>query len=135
MKFCEIDRELNPVIVLRFTGNEPTDENFQEYLDDYLALLKEQKKIGVVCDARLSNFLPVRYRIKQGKFLKKHDQLLRERVSGSAFVFKSIIIRFMINAIFAIKKPSFPYYLTGDMDDAVSWARAQLEESSEIKNV
>jgi len=31
-----------------------------------------------VIDARLSVFLPVRYRIKQGKFLKEHDFCYQE---------------------------------------------------------
>lgn len=86
-------------------------------------------------DARLSVFLPVRYRIKQGKFLKEHDALIQERVQRAVFVFKSILTRFMINAIFAIKKPSYPYHLTGDMDEALIWARQQLEKTEEIKGV
>lgn len=132
MKYCEMNLEHDPVIILHFTGNEPTDESFDEYLNDYLALLKKHKECSVILDARLSGFMPVRYRIRQGKFLKEHDDIIQERVRGIAFVFKSVLIRFMINAIFAIKKPSYPYHLTGDMDEAIAWTKKQLEDQ-EIK--
>ncbi|OJJ21058.1 hypothetical protein BKI52_10835 [marine bacterium AO1-C] len=125
--------EHDPIIVVQVLENDPTDESFDEYLDTYLGLLKEREKCSVILDARLSGFLPVRYRIKQGKFLKEHDQLIQERVHGIVFVFKSILTRFMINAIFAIKKPSYPYHLTGDMDEAFTWAKQQLDKPKEIK--
>lgn len=133
MTYVTLDPSLDPVLVFHFTGEEPTEESFDEYLDMYLNAIKRKKGKGIVMEAKAVGFVPVKYRIKQGKFLKQHEALLKEHVTGIAFVFKSVITRFMINAIFAIKKPPFPYYLTGDLEDGIAWVQQKIKEYNQTK--
>lgn len=133
MTYVTLDSSLDPVLVFHFTGEEPTEESFDEYLELYLNAIKQKKGRGIVMEAKAVGFVPVKYRIKQGKFLKQYETLLKEQVTGIAFVFKSVITRFMINAIFVIKKPPFPYYLTGDLEDGIAWVQQRITDSQKNK--
>ncbi|EAY31440.1 hypothetical protein M23134_04273 [Microscilla marina ATCC 23134] len=135
MKYATLDASHDPVMILHFTGEEPTEESFDDYLNLYLNAVKQKKGRGVVMEAKKVGFVPVKYRIKQGKFLKEHEALLKKNIAGIAFVFKSVITRFMITAVFVIKKPPFPYYLTGDLDEAVRWVQQKIKEQQSQEEV
>lgn len=125
-EYAQFDTSRLPFVVITFTGDAPTDENFDKYLREMKALYDSEEKISIVFDARQAVLPSLSFQKKQALWLKVNENLLKEYCSGTAYVITNKSVRVILRMIFAITPQPIPYKVCSNMDDAEEWARAQL---------
>lgn len=124
--YTEFDTREFPLVVIGFTGNDPTDENFQAYLDETYHLYDRQEPLAIVFDATHAPLPGFKYQKMQADWLKRHEELMRSYCVGTAYVIPNPLVRGILKAIFAIQKQPVPYEVVSSREEAKSWAQQRL---------
>ena len=126
--YTEFDKHDFPLVVITFTGNEPTDENFRAYLDETYHLYDEKKTLAIVFDATQAPLPGFKYQKMQADWLKSHRKLMETYCRGTAYVIPNALVRGILKAIFALQKQPVPYEVFSTQEEARSWAQQQLSQ-------
>ena len=124
--YVTIDDTDFPLIVQRLTGQDPTPETFDEYLEALLRLAKRGDKVVMLVDATRAQFLSAEYRVKLTRHFQKHERLLEESTVCYAFVIRTLIVRFVLNAIMKVQRLPAPHRIFDSREKARLWAEAQI---------
>ncbi|MFP4090505.1 MAG: STAS/SEC14 domain-containing protein [Cyclobacteriaceae bacterium] len=128
--YVTFDMSLSPVVIITFTGNEPTEENFQAYLDETLHLYDHKEPLSIVFDATQAPLPGLKYQKMQADWLKRHEQLMKNYCRGTAYVIPNALVRGILKAIFALQKQPVPYEIFPRREEGIRWAEDQLEKTS-----
>lgn len=120
------DREF-PVVIIRFTGNKPTEASFRDYLDNTYQLYDRKQELALIFDATHAPLPGYKYQKMQADWLKEHESLMKKHCRGTAYVISNALVRGVLKAIFALQKQPVPYVIVPSLDEAKNWAREQLE--------
>jgi hypothetical protein len=127
--YVEFDMSLAPVILITFTGNEPTEENFRAYLDETYHLYDQQEALSLVFDATKAPLPGFKYQKMQAEWLKNHEQLMKNYCQGTAYVIPNKLVRGILKAIFALQKQPVPYEIFAEKEEAIRWAEEQMKKT------
>jgi hypothetical protein len=111
------DYNLNnwPVVYIKLSSNQISDESFEEYKKAYLSLLVKCKnnndKIILICDLNNSSNLPINYVMKQAQFTKDINKFNKEYVKAVCILCSDKNFKNMLNLYFTLCKPATPYKL------------------------
>ena len=120
------DHSRGNLIVVTFTGS-PSDAEFDAYLATMEERLHNPAPCVYVMDARGTvNSTNAQIR-RQGLWTKTHHARIFAICKGTAFVFDSPALRFVLSSVFLIHRPPTAYVVTRDLQDALTWARGMLE--------
>jgi hypothetical protein len=125
--YTKFDTQEFPVVVITFTGNEPTDENFRAYLDETYHLYDREEALAIVFDATHAPLPGFKYQKMQADWLKKHESLMKEYCRGTAYVIANSLVRNVLKAIFTLQKQPAPYTIVSNLQEARSWAEDKLD--------
>jgi hypothetical protein len=117
-KFVVIETQANGSVLTAYTGYDPTEKEFDQYLEAYKRTLDESPAFVQVFDATLSKNLRSELRLKQSKWIEQNRKLLADRVKHAIFVIPSMFVRIVLNGIFALSKPPYPYTVVSSMEEA-----------------
>lgn len=120
-KYAFFDDQKWPVLYVKFRREMPTHQEFDKYLKEFSCYLNRKEKHYSIIDASESKYLQAELRIKQAKWLKENDHLLREYTLGTAYVIPNVLISFVLKGVFMIQPPSTPYTIVGSIDKAEEW--------------
>lgn len=122
----EIDRSQNLLAVVRFHRG-PTDDEFRQYLKDYLAVLESERRIGAVYVTTPSMpTTPPRHVRLQAEFIKTHRVEIAQRVVGVAFSLPSPLMRGVLRAVLMIQPMPCQHTVVGTEAEGVAWVKARL---------
>ena len=124
--YVAIDDAAFPLVRVTFGDGEPTDAEFDAYLNTLLSLSERQQPHVLLINAEKAKFLRAELRIRQGEWLKKYDVLIRTYLLGCAFYVPAAIAKIMLKAIFLVQKPAFAYVVSDRVEEAEAWATARL---------
>jgi hypothetical protein len=127
-RYCTFDDSLWPLLMLRIVG-EPTNQQFEEYLDVSASYLRRGEPHVVIADLLQGGLASAEQRRKRAEWMVRHDALLRETVLGNAFVINNPILRLGLNLLFHLKPPPSPYVVAPRVEPALVWAAGRLEEA------
>jgi hypothetical protein len=116
--------------LINFSGNEPTREDFEQYLADMLAIYARHERVSFVFNAEKVKFLRAELRIRHGNWLKEHKTLFAQKQVGAAFVLPNLLTRFIFDAITFIEKMPFPHKVFADLNAGKAYS---LEATAKIK--
>lgn len=119
------DREF-PLVIISFTGNKPTEANFNDYLDKTFRLYDREEDLVLIFDATHAKVPGYKYQKMQADWLKQHESLMKTHCRGTAYVIKNSLVRNVLKAIFALQKQPVPYTIVSNLDEARSWAQDKL---------
>ena len=119
------DREF-PLVIISFTGNKPTEDNFNEYLDKTFHLYDRQEDLVLIFDATHARVPGYKYQKMQADWLKQHEALMKKNCRGTAYVIANSLVRNVLKAIFALQKQPVPYTIVPNLQEARSWAQNKL---------
>ena len=125
----QVDDSQLPFMVVRFLGKF-TDEEFDEYLREYAAMLERRRtqgRLAVVIDARHSGMPTSKQARQQADFLAEHAALLGDVSVGTAFVIASPIIRGALKAILWMQPMPTEHTVVESVGAAEAWTRQKLE--------
>jgi hypothetical protein len=84
--YAEIDSSEFPIIKVVFTGEAATQENFPVYLQQLKDNYNSRKPIAIIFDATKAVLPGITYQKMQAKWLKEHEQLMKDYCKGTAYV-------------------------------------------------
>jgi len=119
-----------PLVTIKFTGNNETEENFTDYLNQLSDLYIPKKNIAIIFDATEAKFPSPKFQLKQASWMQTNKEVIETYCKGIAYVIPNTIIRKALQLIFAVynNKVSFKVFETAN--EANIWALNQLKIST-----
>lgn len=124
--YAEFDRSDYPLINITFTGEKPTDENFQAYLEGSYQNYEHREPIALVFDATNAAIPGLRYQKQQADWMREHDELIRTYCLGIAYVVPNPLIRQVMRAIFKLQQNATAFKVFAEREAGVAWAQERL---------
>ncbi len=116
-----------PILIRRASASLTTLE-WQKELDWAAELYRTKKEpYALVVDARSGRRPNSAERNMMREFAEKHDAHIRQYCRGTALVFKSDLVRGALTALLWLRKPASQTKVFTDFDEAMAWARKQLD--------
>ncbi|MCH2215263.1 MAG: STAS/SEC14 domain-containing protein [Flavobacteriales bacterium] len=124
--YASIDDNSFPEVVVTFTGESATHQNFQNYLDALKRLYVPKDNLGIIFDATKAKLPGRKFQKMQADWLKKNESMMKENCVGTAYVIENTTIRAVLKMIFAITPQPVPYKVCSGMDEARDYIAKQL---------
>lgn len=124
--YASIDESEFPLVLIQFTGEKSTDENFLNYLNTTKACYRHKKTIGIVFDAANASIPSLKHQKMQADWLKENIDLMKEYCVGTAYVIPNLAIRAILKMIFSFQKQPVPYQIFENNHDAKQWLLSAL---------
>lgn len=128
--YAIVDDSAFPMVTITFTGHQPSEENFQAYLDQTFHLYDRQQELAIVFDATHATLPGFTYQKKQANWLKEHTPLMQQYCRGTAYIIPNPIIGGILNGIFALQKQPAPYKIFRSLEEGKQWTLSQLHPTS-----
>ncbi len=125
-KYAEIDRSEFPIVKVVFTGETAQADNFPIYLEEVRQSYDSKSPLAIIFDASNAVFPGIAYQKMQAKWLKENQQLMKDFCKGTAYIIPNIIIRNVLQTIFAFQTQPAPYLVCSTYQEAEVWAKKQL---------
>ena len=125
-----IDIRTAPIVIFTFAECDPTEAEFEAYLNAYKKLCEETSPFVLVFDATQTKNLRADLRVRQSKWIEQNRSLLQEKIAEAIFIISSTFIRIVINGIFLLSKPPYPYSIVASMEEAQKIAKERLGKAS-----
>ncbi len=129
-KYAEIDRSEFPIVKVVFTGEAAQEDNFPLYLEEVMQSYDGKTTLAIIFDASKAVFPGIAYQKMQAKWLKENQQLMKNFCKGTAYIIPNIIIRNVLQAIFAFQTQPAPYLVCSSYQEAESWVKKQLNTTA-----
>ncbi len=123
-KYADVDASGHPVIVVRFTGEPSTDDNFALYLKEVQACYDKGERLAIIFDATEASLPRYPHIQMQAQWLKDHWELMSTWCSGTAYVIPNGMVRGVLNMIFTLQKQPVPYTMVANVELAMEWVRS-----------
>lgn len=127
MAYVTFDESRFPIILITFSGKEPTHQEFDAYLNKMYEIYARKKPVSFVFDAGKVKYLASEFRIKQGNWIKKHRDLISEVQKCLVFVIPNIMVRFILDAILFINPLPAPYITVKTVEEGLQEAAKRLQ--------
>ena len=125
--YADFDRSNFPLIVVRFTGEEETEENFEAYLNGLYANYETKQSFSLVFDATNAADPKVKYQIKQAQWMKKHEDLIKKYCLGVAYVMPNTFLRIILKVIFSVQQNPVSFKVFEQLEQGLTWAKGLTE--------
>jgi hypothetical protein len=124
--YATFDRTGFPVIIVAFTGEKETPENFQEYLDGLYQNYDRKEPFSLVFDAKDAPTPSPTYQAKQATWMKAHETLIQTHCRGVAYVMPNAFMRNVLKLIFKIQDNPVPFKVFANREEGIDWASQQM---------
>ena len=115
--WCIIDKTNFPIIKISFNSEKQVEEEFDEFLAEWLKLYEEQQEFYFIFDTCDLGMMNVKYAYKMSKFIKELKKRDKQFLKKSLIILKNQYISFLLNIVFSITKPVANVYLFSDHSD------------------
>jgi len=123
-----MDDSLWPLVVARYVGT-PTLAQFEEGLEKRAAFLRRDEPHLILVDAIRGDMLPAEHRQRQVEWMVQYEELIRQKLLGTAYVTDSALIRLTLSTIFYFKSPAYPYVIAPSLERGVEWLARKMDEA------
>ncbi|WP_027004036.1 hypothetical protein [Hugenholtzia roseola] len=127
--YATFDNHLFPIQIVTFAAHDPTEEEFDQYLKQLAEIFEKKKPFVRILDASKVKYLASNLRIKQGKWIKEHNELLKTYSLGTAYVIPSTMLQFLLKAIWLVSDQTNEKKVFSTLQDAKLWAEGQLKKA------
>ncbi|MBN2350492.1 MAG: hypothetical protein JXJ22_16770 [Bacteroidales bacterium] len=118
MKYATIYKEHDNIFVLKFSRTDATEANFSKYLKELKQFYKENQDFVMIIDGSDSKYLDKKFRNYMGKWIADNEDLIKKKCIAQVYVIPSPIIRYILQAIFLVKKPPVPFTIVNNFPEA-----------------
>jgi hypothetical protein len=124
--FITLEDSLWPLVIARVVGT-PSLSDLEGYLTRRAKHLRRGPHVQVV-DATRIVMLPAEARQRILEWLPPHEELIRERLLGTAYATDSAFLRLTLSILFHLRPQTSPHIIVSRLDVATEWAARRLEE-------
>ena len=121
--YANFDRSKFPIVVVKFTGVEQTDDNFAAYLNGLYDNYNSKQPFSLVCDATNAPKPNITYQKRQAQWMKEHESLIKTYCKGIAYVMPNALYRIALMVIFSLQNNPVPFKVFQNVEDGVEWAK------------
>ncbi len=106
------------VLKIIFSEIEPDEVLFDNYLKFLDNMYQKNEKLIFVYDSSKAKYLSSELRVKLGSWFKTNSNTVKKYNHHTIFIINSMMIRFVLNAIFVVEKPVYKYDIVKSMEEA-----------------
>ena len=103
--WANYDYSQEPIIKVEFEKNISKEEDFNEFLKEWIKLYEQKKDFFFILDTRNVGLIKMKYVNKMVKFIKKMKLFEYQYLQKSIIIVDNTIIRYLLNIIFKLTKP------------------------------
>jgi len=118
-----------PLVHVKLTDVEITDQNFKEYVDE-VGKIYEKGRYAVILDATDTKYVAAKYRVLQGNALKVNKNNVAQFSIGMAIIAPSVLQRMLLEAVFMIKPYPSEVKVCKTKEEATEWINELLEKEN-----
>lgn len=126
MKYADLDFTYEPIVIARINPIEPSEQQFEAYLQDLTKVAKEMKNGVLVFQISNAKFLPSEKRIKIGNWIKTHTEIMKKNMCGVCYINTSFLPMTILKGILLVNKPPVPYTVMGSESEGIAWAKERM---------
>lgn len=115
-----------PLVWVEFTGHKATKANFEAYLEGLKKTYDRQERLVLLFDARKVPFPGLPYQLRQARWLRDNDALIRKYCQGTAYLIAQPWIRAALKMIFAWQKNPVPTTVLAEPEEAREWGQEKM---------
>ena len=112
--WAQYDYSKKPIVKVIFDKNINDEEDFKEFLKEWVALYDNKKDFFFILDTRNVGLIKMNYVNKMVKFIKKMKQFEYQYLQSSVIIVNNTIIRYLLNIIFNLTKPLATVHIVSD---------------------
>ena len=127
--YAIFDYSAFPLVHIKLTDAEITDQNFQSYVNEVGEIYKKGKYI-ILLDATDTKYVAAKYRTMQGNALKLNKKIVEEYSIGMAIVAPSVLQRMLLEGIFMIKPYPSEVKVCRTQREAEEWIDELLQRET-----
>jgi hypothetical protein len=116
-----------PLVHIKLTNAEITDQNFQDYVDE-IGKIYEKGRYAIILDTTDTKYVAAKYRILQGNALKVNKNNVTQFSIGMAIIAPSVLQRMLLEAVFMIKPYPSEVKVCKTKNEAIKWINELLDE-------
>lgn len=118
-----------PLVHIKLTNAEITDQNFQNYVDE-VGKIYERGRYAIILDATDTKYVAAKYRVMQGNALKANKKTVEKYSIGMAIIAPSVLQRMLLEGIFMIKPYPSEVKVCKKKEEAKKWINELLEKEN-----
>jgi hypothetical protein len=118
-----------PKVYIELSGEMPSDKEFDEFVQYHDQYMSFNKPIVITYKADRLRFMKGEHRIKIGVWTKNNIAKINENVLGVGYVMNSFGAKLILNGIFIIQKPIWPYLISSKSEEIENWISEKLKEN------
>jgi len=107
-----------PTVVISFTGEKATKQNFRQYLDTIRSIYNRKEKFALIFDAQNASIPGFKFQKMQADWLAENHNLISTYCLGTSYIIPNALVRGVLKAIFAIQTQPVPYKVAENMESA-----------------
>lgn len=112
--WAQYDYSKKPIVKVIFDKNINDEEDFKEFLKEWVALYDNKQDFFFILDTRNVGLIKMNYVNKMVKFIKKMKQFEYQYLQSSVIIVNNTLIRYLLNIIFNITKPLATVHIVSD---------------------
>lgn len=112
--FAEFDYneyESSQIVKVKLNKNIKNEQDFLNFLGEWLELYKNQKDFLFIFDAKNVGYIPIKYSFKMSAFIKALKKQPYQYLKKSIIVINNKFTKILLDFIFMIQPPVAPVYI------------------------
>lgn len=127
--YAIFDYSAFPLVHVKLTDVEITEQNFQDYVDEVGKIYKKGR-YAIILDATNTQYVAAKYRVMQGNALKLNKDNITQYSIGMAIIAPSVLQRMLLQAVFIIKPYPSEVKVCKTKEEATEWMNELLEKEN-----
>lgn len=119
--YAKVDASNLPLVLVKFTGEKSTDENFDQYLADLAEIYDDRESLSIVFDASKAVMPKLSHQKKQALWISQHWKMIQTYCKATAYVIPNLAVRSVLKMIFSFQHQPVPYKVFSNYEEAKAW--------------
>jgi predicted MPP superfamily phosphohydrolase len=115
--FAEYNHDHYPVIFVNFSESIESEDEFDQFLNEWLLLYHSQRDFSFIFDTRNMKNISIKYAIKMTLFIKELRKENYHYLQKSLILVNNKSIKRLLDFVFTLQSPVAPVYLWLNDDD------------------
>ena len=109
------------LVVFELSDKESSDVEFNEFIHWHQKVIDHQSNLCLIYKASKVKYISASHRIKIGQWTKNNVEAIKSKIPGVAYCINSSMAKLILNGIFLVQKPVYPYEIFSDEAKALEW--------------
>ncbi|MBN2347585.1 MAG: hypothetical protein JXJ22_02035 [Bacteroidales bacterium] len=118
-RFVEIVRKRNNLWIIRFKSVEPSQLQFEEFLNQLYSLYSQNSQLILIFDGSKARYIHTRLRHIYAKWIERYEDMIKSTCLLHIYVSNNLVTNYIFRELFLAKAPPVLYNTVRNMDEAL----------------